>query len=163
DRVIWERVVRMIRSQEMPPGNRPQPTPEERQLLTTWTDAELAKVDCTGRQDPGRVTIRRLNRAEYNNTIRDLVGVPFQPAEDFQAASALLPQGGSQTDCARKILERFASRAFRRPVGEEELNRLVRLVALAEKEGDRFEVGIQLAVQAILVSPHFLFRIEQDR
>ena len=36
-----------------------------------------------GARDPGRVTIRRLNRAEYNNTIRDLLGVDFQPADDF--------------------------------------------------------------------------------
>src|SRR5690606_17835292 len=34
---------------------------------------------------PGRVTIRRLNREEYNNTIRDLVGVDFDPAEGFPA------------------------------------------------------------------------------
>src|SRR5690606_15488506 len=33
--------------------------------------------------NPGRVTVRRLNRTEYNNTIRDLVGVDFQPADDF--------------------------------------------------------------------------------
>ena len=37
------------------------------------------------RKDPGRVTIRRLNRAEYNNTIRDLCGVDFKPADDFPA------------------------------------------------------------------------------
>src|SRR6185503_10649065 len=39
--------------------------------------------DRNAKPDPGRVTIRRLNRTEYNNTIRDLVGVDFQPAEDF--------------------------------------------------------------------------------
>ena len=38
--------------------------------------------DCN-HPDPGRVTIRRLNRAEYNNTIRDLTGVSFHPAADF--------------------------------------------------------------------------------
>src|SRR5262249_44598471 len=38
---------------------------------------------CDGPADPGRVTLRRLNRAEYNNTIRDLVGVGFKPADDF--------------------------------------------------------------------------------
>lgn len=44
---------------------------------------ELAKLDNSGRRDPGRVTIRRLNRAEYNNTIRDLLGIDFRPADDF--------------------------------------------------------------------------------
>src|SRR5204862_6936859 len=45
--------------------------------------AVVFRTDCTGPRDPGRVTIRRLNRAEYNNTIRDLVGVDFKPAADF--------------------------------------------------------------------------------
>ena len=51
--------------------------------MTDWIEITLAKVDCTKKKDPGRATIHRLNRAEYNNTIRDLVGVDFQPAEDF--------------------------------------------------------------------------------
>src|SRR5690606_29839192 len=52
--------------------------------LTGWIDAELAKTGCgDGPHDPGRVTIRRLNRNEYNNTIRDLLGVDFRPADDF--------------------------------------------------------------------------------
>jgi hypothetical protein len=63
---------------------------------------------------------------------------------------------------ARADLERFASRAYRRPVTEFELARLVKLVDLAIESGDRFERGIQLAVQATLVSPEFLFRVELD-
>ena len=63
---------------------------------------------------------------------------------------------------ARTILEKFASRAYRRPVTENELTRLVNLVQLAIANGDRFDRGIQLAVQAILVSPDFLFRVELD-
>src|SRR5262249_24736470 len=41
------------------------------------------KVDCGPARDPGRPTIRRLNRSEYNNSIRDLIGVDFKPAENF--------------------------------------------------------------------------------
>ena len=41
--------------------------------------------DCSGPRNPGRVTLRRLNRTEYNNTIRDLIGVDFKPAGDFPA------------------------------------------------------------------------------
>jgi hypothetical protein len=44
----------------------------------------------------------------------------------------------------------------------EDIDRLMRLVELAEKNGDRWEKGIQLATQAVLVSPHFLFRVERD-
>ena len=61
---------------------------------------------------------------------------------------------------ARAVLERFASRAFRRPVSESELAKLMKLVDLVMQNGDRFERGIQLAIQAVLVSPEFLFRVE---
>src|SRR5690606_7851020 len=44
---------------------------------------KLFYIDCSVGPDPGRVTVRRLNRTEYNNTIRDLVGVDFKPAADF--------------------------------------------------------------------------------
>src|SRR5438552_4045347 len=48
----------------------------------TW-NCDQPKAGLREHPDPGRVTIRRLNRAEYNNTIRDLTGIDFQPAADF--------------------------------------------------------------------------------
>src|SRR5262249_31207073 len=45
-------------------------------------DSRVLHIDCS-KIDPGRVTIRRLNRTEYNNTVRDLLGVDIKPAEDF--------------------------------------------------------------------------------
>src|SRR5262249_32872558 len=68
----------------------------------------------------------------------------------------------SDADTARKVIQNFASRAFRRPLRDGEVEKYVRLVEMSKKNGDSFETGIQLAVQAILVSPHFLFRIEFD-
>jgi hypothetical protein len=65
-------------------------------------------------------------------------------------------------DVARAIVEKFAGRAYRRPVTASELAKLVKLVDLAIQNGDRFDRGIQLAVQAVLVSPEFLFRVELD-
>ena len=50
--------------------------------LESWLGAEV--FGCTA-QEPGQITVRRLNRAEYNNTIRDLVGLDLQPAADFPA------------------------------------------------------------------------------
>lgn len=67
----------------------------------------------------------------------------------------------SEEAAARQILTRLASRAYRRPATGDEINRLLKLVRLAKANGDNFETGIQLALQAILVSPHFLFKIEQ--
>src|SRR5881396_2104084 len=84
DRKTFAKVVKNLQAHEMPPEKKPQPTPEERELIAAWIQAEIFKCDCD-HPDPGRVTIRRLNRAEYNNTIRDLVGVDFQPADDFPA------------------------------------------------------------------------------
>ena len=84
DRNTFAKVMKNLQAHEMPPEKKPQPTPEEREIITAWIQAEIFKCDCD-HPDPGRVTIRRLNRAEYNNTIRDLVGVNFQPADDFPA------------------------------------------------------------------------------
>jgi hypothetical protein len=84
DRKKWEMVLRNVRSGEMPPEKKPQPNADERDLLAKFVEQEIFRVDPKN-PDPGRVTIRRLNRAEYNNTIRDLVGVDFNSAEDFPA------------------------------------------------------------------------------
>ncbi len=332
----------------MPPEDKLQPTAIERDLLLTFLDQRLATVDCTKGRDPGRVTIRRLNRTEYNNTIRDLVGINFQPADDFPSddvgygfdnigdvltvspllmekylAAAeriveqaiftgtpgpvvrhyayselkatikvaaprddqrlryvrILPPGGelyvdhrfardldvvvrvrgfadksagqpvrvafridgqdvktfevranepmrgrsleartrvkagtrrlalvhldskdgkkernlfvpflevempasealpeshrrlfvslpgdglTKDEAARKIIAHFARRAFRRPVTEAEVERYLRLFKMADKQGEKFEKAVGLSVQAVLVSPHFLFRIERD-
>ena len=58
------------------------PSLSDRTVIVKWVQSQLYKYD-PAHPDPGRVTIHRLNRAEYNNTIRDLIGVDFKPAEDF--------------------------------------------------------------------------------
>ncbi len=82
DRRTWERVLRTVASGDMPPKKKKQPTEAERSQLAGWIEKTLFPVD-PDNPDPGRVTLHRLNRVEYNNTIRDLLGVDFQPAEDF--------------------------------------------------------------------------------
>lgn len=84
-RKIWETAQRMMRASEMPPEGSPQPSLEERELILNLISGTLNAVDCNKGADPGRVTIRRLNRIEYDNTIRDLCGVSFHPADDFPA------------------------------------------------------------------------------
>src|SRR4029079_18194202 len=81
----WDDILQRVRTGTMPPEGRPQPAAAEVEPWLRAVDTVLAQYDCTGARSPGRVTIRRLNRAEYNNTIRDLVGVDFQPASDFPA------------------------------------------------------------------------------
>jgi hypothetical protein len=83
DRRKWDDVVAMLRIKAMPPADAdPQPTNADREAALAWLDEALG-VDCSLERDPGRVTIRRLNRTEYDNTIRDLVGIDFEPAADF--------------------------------------------------------------------------------
>ena len=79
----WEDVVQKLRDREMPPADEPQPAEHQRQAVAAWLAAELGRIDRVTPREPGRVTARRLNRAEYNNTIRDLLGVDIRPADDF--------------------------------------------------------------------------------
>ena len=83
DRKNWLKVFEMMRFKAMPPEEAEQPTDNERDLITIWLDQKLNSVDCDKVRNPGAVTIRRLNRLEYNNTIRDLFGIRFRPADDF--------------------------------------------------------------------------------
>jgi uncharacterized protein DUF1592/uncharacterized protein DUF1588/uncharacterized protein DUF1587/uncharacterized protein DUF1585/uncharacterized protein DUF1595/cytochrome c len=348
DRKVWDNVLHMLRSGEMPPMERKRPSAEDLEKVLASIEGVLANLDCTKAPNVGRVTLRRLNRAEYNNTIRDLVGVDFQPAADFpqddvgygfdnigdvlsttpllferylaaaesvlqkvivapetvapkdirlqglrvtrgageetngggvlygegeaaneqfldagdwnihvevyarqvgdeKARAAIrvnrdtvkefevtstnrnqlqvleakvrLPAGTARIgagfvnpyiapdhtdetphrrllfvrsvvadgpynpppppgakdnkllahadgleprEAAREIITRFASRAFRRPVKAEEVERVLRMYDEAEKEGERFEERLRLALCRVLISPHFLFRIELD-
>ncbi|HEV3338900.1 MAG TPA: DUF1592 domain-containing protein [Pirellulales bacterium] len=350
ERDVWTKVRKYLQGRIMPPKDAGQPTAAEFRTALAAIDAHLAGSDCGLKRNPGRVTIRRLNRTEYDNTVRDLVGVDFHPAADFpaddvgygfdqigdvlsmppillekylaaadqivdraiyvhtpektprqtypankvqheggnnrsncwelastgsvytdielpargeymlrgkafatQAGNELAkmafklddqqvyvadvaaeqgaaevyetkvhakpgkhrfalafindfydpqnpdpkrrdrnlwieslevqgpldapppelpdshkkiifcePKKGELRECAEKVLSRFASRAFRRPATPQEVERLIKLVELARSNGESFERGIQLAMEAVLVSPHFLFRVEQD-
>lgn len=74
------------------------------------------------------------------------------------------PGDGVSADTAtEQVLARFASRAYRRPVTRGELDRLTTLAADVREDGGTFERGVQVAMQAILVSPYFLFRVERPR
>jgi hypothetical protein len=339
DRKLWYAVLRQVSTGEMPPAGRPRPAPGEVEAFQRSVELAFDRLDRNTKPDPGRVTIRRLNRVEYNNTIRDLVGVDFQPAEDFpsddvghgfdnigdvlslspvllerylaaaesitqraivvgeppkpnvrtQGANYLSPgppkgsgflhfrtldkkdtfhteftvsqpgefkarmrgygtaggaepvrvalsvdkqvvatlevkpgneknlanqeapaiklnpgdhrvaveflnpgdgravtvewlqlegpldtrpashyrllactPGKSRPEQTREILGRFATRAFRRPASATEVEGLARLAEAAEKRGEAWEASLQLAMQAVLVSPRFLFRVELD-
>ncbi|MEO8270773.1 MAG: DUF1587 domain-containing protein, partial [Aureliella sp.] len=76
ERARWEQVRGMIEIGAMPPADySPLPTIEERQKVARWLKRTINDVDCGGQADPGRVTMRRLNNVEYDNAIRDLLGV----------------------------------------------------------------------------------------
>lgn len=86
DPATWRRAMIQIRDRAMPPPGSPQPTNDERELLARWISETLAKADeAAPPQNPGRVLAHRLSRAEYNNTVRDLLGVTTRPADKFPA------------------------------------------------------------------------------
>jgi hypothetical protein len=213
DRRAWTRVLKRLKSEVMPPADADKPSTEERARAVQWLDHQLNDVDSTLPQDPGRVTVRRLNRAEYDNTVRDLLGVDFQPANDFPAddtghgfdnigdvltvpplllekylsaaeeiAERAVPlhstdqqrrsqplvrevprDGVSPASAARSNLKRFLPLAFRRKVSAEECERYVALTQRALDHGNSFDQAMNLTLQAVLVSPHFLFRAEGGR
>src|SRR2546425_688383 len=78
---IWEKVLDKVSSGRMPPPGSPAPPKPDIAAVTAWIEKSLGRSPQTS--EPGRVTSRRLNRAEYNNTVRDLLGVWLRPADEF--------------------------------------------------------------------------------
>lgn len=86
---VWQGVVEQIALGEMPPKNKPQLKPAEREKLLGWVNDTLDEAARLRAGDPGPVVLRRLNNAEFTYTIRDLTGVPtFDPAKEFPVDSA---------------------------------------------------------------------------
>jgi hypothetical protein len=82
NRELWTMVLKNVRGGIMPPPRKPRPSPEEEKKLVDWIKFGDFGID-PGNPDPGRVTVRRLNRVEYRNTIRDLVGIDFDTGFEF--------------------------------------------------------------------------------
>ena len=78
-----ESVAQRLKSGQMPPAGLPKPAPSAVKAVVDWAGSHIEAIDRTRAINPGRVTARRLNRAEYDNTIRDLFGIAFRPAGDF--------------------------------------------------------------------------------
>jgi hypothetical protein len=154
--------------------------------------------DACATRDPGPSYIRRLNRFEYNNTVRDLLGDTSAPASDFPAdeitlgfdnnsqsldtSPALAEQymlaaeklattavtndmstlvGCSPTQmgadaCGQSFVDSFVSKAFRRPVDDDERQRFLGIL----KGAADFTTGVRLVVETVLISAPFLYRVE---
>jgi mono/diheme cytochrome c family protein len=205
DPVMWDKVLTEIRNEDMPPDDKPQPTKPERERVIAWLERALTDPDVNAMpRDPGRPFLHRLSKLEYNNTIRDLLGVDTHPADFFPpdggggggfdnnsatlftppvlvekylaTAAKLLadakperiivarPAGAvTKADAARQCISRFVGRAFRRPVEAGDIDLLLRLFAQADARGESFDDAVRFALRGVLVSPHFLFRVETPR
>lgn len=204
DPKLWRTVLGQLGDYTMPPKTKPQPAPIQRQLLIDYITHRLNHLDLSKLpKDPGRVTLHRLNRQEYNFTLRDLLNIDTHPADLFPADGG----GGGGFDnnadtlfvppvlmemylkaagealaateakrlittrpddkkpkrlAARESLEHFITRAFRRPADPAEVDRYLQLFDQADRRGATFESSLKLACKAVLISPHFLFRIEKE-
>ncbi len=205
DPKLWERVLVQLRDRVMPPAKKNQPADAERAQLADWVGATLANPDVSSiPRDPGAHVVHRLNALEYNNTMRDLLGVETHPADQFppdsgggggfdnNAGTLFIPpillekylsaaadviaaakpemlfaaRPGAPLDdraAAKASIAQFTTRAFRRPATDEEITRLFAFYEKAQAGGDDSEAALRLAFRAVLVSPHFLFRVEQER
>ncbi len=84
DTKTWEKVVRKLRAGMMPPPGRPRPDKATYQGLVAWLESEL-DGSAAAAPEPGRPVLHRLNRTEYGNAVRDLLGL------EIDAASLLPP------------------------------------------------------------------------
>src|ERR1700730_3129181 len=88
---VWVKVLDKLKAGTMPPRTMPPLSASDLTALTGWiekTQGIAAAPSDAASADPGRVTARRLNRAEYNNTIHDLLGVSIHPADEFPVDDA---------------------------------------------------------------------------
>lgn len=204
---LWEKVKRVIAEGQMPPEDAEQAPPEQVVSILDSIQLELDSFDCSTELHPGRVTIRRLNRVEYDNTIRDLLGLELSLSQDFPAddvgngfdnigdvltippvllekylaaAEEIAKQAWEDPQVRKRIevhtaksddqkvavairnIKEFAERAYRRPLTDDELQRITGLMMFAWQQDSPVEEIFQTVVAAILTNPNFLFRVEHD-
>lgn len=206
DLEAWTKISNRLADGTMPPPNHTSPSSADRASLIDWIRGSVHKVICDSGLVPGGPMIRRLNRHEYANTIRDLLGIQTNAGHDLPSEGAggegfdnasetlfispihaekfldaarsslehalknpdwsrqiLLKEPGEDEDpseVARQILGPFLYRAFRRPVPPEELEQYVDLFRLGLEQESSFRSAIRLALEAAMISPHFLFLFE---
>ncbi len=84
DHALWLAVLKNVRAGLMPPAKKSQPSDAQKTRLESWIKTSVFRVDPAD-PDPGHVVVRRLNRTEYRNTIRDLLGIEFDTQVEFPA------------------------------------------------------------------------------
>jgi mono/diheme cytochrome c family protein len=138
-----------------------------------WLSVSLIKIyeglpAAYGAPNPNQST-QRIGKSPTEHFINNLIVTgPFNQARGPTPASmeklyrGAVPAGKVPPARAREIVSDLARRAYRRPVTAAEADQLMGLVAIAEKDGESFEEGLSLALTRLLISPHFLFRLERD-
>ncbi len=105
---------------------------------------------------------RRVLYVDYLDIVGPFDPSPAPPASHDSIFICRHRPGGHDEECAGEVVTNLSRRAYRRPGTPADVEPLIELVRQAEAAGDSFEEGVRLAVQAVLLSPNFLFRIERD-
>jgi mono/diheme cytochrome c family protein len=84
----WLRALEQLKTNAMPPDEKPRPNKAEVQMVTDWVHGRIAAADAARRKEQGRVVMRRLNRVEYENTLRDLLGIDIHVKESLALDSS---------------------------------------------------------------------------
>lgn len=121
----WVEVMDQLNRGEMPPDDRPRPDAAAQQQVVKWIAAELRDAERKSRSSGGRVVLRRMNRTEYANTIRDLLAINFLPGESpldflppdgradgFDKGSSALLLDPSLLDKYYEVAQRIAAQAI---------------------------------------------------
>jgi hypothetical protein len=111
-------------------------------------------------EEPPPVNAARVRHLEIVGPFAPVKGPSRASLEKVYVCGHL--HGGHGPACLRRIVTSLARRAYRRPVSPSEIAPLLRLASTARQQGESFEDAVRVAIQAILVSPDFLFRIERD-
>jgi HEPN domain-containing protein len=82
-RQTWDTVIKRLEIGDMPPAEAEPLGKEDRQKLIDWLKSAINDIECGLTPNPGSVTLRRLNRVEYRNSIRDILGIDYKPAMSF--------------------------------------------------------------------------------
>ena len=211
NRFHWLNIIEQLKVRSMPPVDAKQPSENDRRVMLGWLTDQLENFDYTTVRRAGVAPAKRLTHDEYNNTVRDLVGIDLRPADRFptdltasscfensanslfiqpvtlerylgaaelivHAAWPLEPTSIEQKaslkrlfegvsdldeeDAAKRVVTQFATRAYRRPLEQDEVDSLVMHYRRRRGQGDSAEVAIREVLQVILISPNFLIRSE---
>lgn len=168
DSAVWEKVVWKLRGGIMPPIGRPRPGRHEIDQLATWLEGELDGA-AAARLNPGRVPAHRLNRAEYVNVVRDILGVQVEPTllPADEVGHGFDSIAGNLT-LSPALLERYlavARRVSRLAVGDPSIGpgytSRTYVVPINMTQNDRMNEDLPLGSRAGLASPH-LFPLDGD-
>ncbi len=110
----WERVLRKVRTGQMPPVKAPHPEAKDVRNFVNWLEGALDKA-AAAHPNPGRQSVHRLNRAEYSNAIRDLLALDIKPgtALPVDDSGYGFDNIGDVLSLSPALLEKYMSIAYR--------------------------------------------------